>query len=525
MPRFLASLRYRFFLALGTTLLMALAALALIAKLLVLPALLKDERLYASQELDRIQRAIDNELGHLSLLNKDWAVWDDSYAFLRGRYPDYPSSNLTNGQLFDDANLRLVVFLDTAYRPYRVAGIDPDTGDYTICTAPTGACRWAAPLVASMQRHVARERAHTRHTWLHAWPTLSMVSAWPVLKSDGSGPPAGWLAMARGMNATWLVRLKASTGIAFTATPASDAADADPPLLVRRSDDDMLATRRLAASPAGHAIQLQAALPRDDFQTSLGTFRFALYWTLALIVLVVLVVLLLLEMIVLKPLRQLARLTDRVRFEEDTRVPAPLTRRQDEIGRLAQAFNHLLAFQRRRTHSLVQLSQHDPLTGLANRRLFDKRLTRALDDARHHAQPVAMLMIDIDHFKAYNDHYGHPAGDVCLKRVAQAMQASLAAPGYLLARTGGEEFSVLMPDTGPAAAREQAETVRAAVEALGIEHGTAPQGDVVTISVGLAVSTRLDTPTPGALGAAADAALYTAKKAGRNRIAAGPVPA
>ncbi|KAB8042430.1 diguanylate cyclase domain-containing protein [Janthinobacterium aquaticum] len=166
---------------------------------------------------------------------------------------------------------------------------------------------------------------------------------------------------------------------------------------------------------------------------------------------------------------------------------------------------------------LATLSITDGLTGLANRRHFDEVLLREQARSARAGQPLAVIMLDVDHFKQYNDRYGHQAGDACLSRIAQALQAGMRRAGDLAARYGGEEFSIVLPNVGAQEAQQVGAALRAAVEALDIVHDAAPAGRV-TISVGIAVQ-----PAPGgadgdALMRLADAALYGAKGAGRNRV-------
>lgn len=170
-----------------------------------------------------------------------------------------------------------------------------------------------------------------------------------------------------------------------------------------------------------------------------------------------------------------------------------------------------------RNARLARLAAEDPLTGVANRRRFNELLPVEFARAQREQQPLALLMIDIDRFKDYNDRSGHPAGDDCLVRVAQALAAPLQRPTDVVARFGGEEFAVLMPGTHRDGARRHAERLRAAVEALAIAH---PGGGVVTVSIGVAA-----TGAPGGPQSAeellddADRALYRAKDAGRNTVA------
>lgn len=172
-------------------------------------------------------------------------------------------------------------------------------------------------------------------------------------------------------------------------------------------------------------------------------------------------------------------------------------------------------------HRLKALSEQDGLTGIANRRHFEEVLAREVLRARRNAQPLALLMIDIDHFKAYNDHYGHPQGDECLKRVAGCIASRLRRPGDLAGRYGGEEFTVLLPNTPLAGTLKVAETLRASTEALQIGHqAAAPTGHVtISIGAGWADSRHLRDCEAGELTRIADRALYQAKREGRNRVA------
>lgn len=167
---------------------------------------------------------------------------------------------------------------------------------------------------------------------------------------------------------------------------------------------------------------------------------------------------------------------------------------------------------------IAQLAEHDALTGAKNRRVFDEHLARLWQQAIRDGRELAILLIDVDHFKAYNDRYGHQAGDVALQQVARAVQAQLGRPLDMLSRYGGEEFAVLLYDIDSSSAREIAERMRAAVGAAAIEHRGSRAARVVTISVGVAALQPL--AERGPLGALqlADEALYKAKVSGRNNV-------
>jgi diguanylate cyclase (GGDEF)-like protein len=168
---------------------------------------------------------------------------------------------------------------------------------------------------------------------------------------------------------------------------------------------------------------------------------------------------------------------------------------------------------------LQQLLSTDALTGIANRRRFDAALAREWARAARMRLPLSLLMIDVDHFKAFNDHCGHQRGDDCLRRVARLLVAAVARPGNLVARYGGEEFVCLLPAVDEAGARAVAERLLHTMRAAGISHPRAPSGRL-TVSVGVATADKFS-GSPDALVALADRLLYAAKDAGRDDVVSG----
>ena len=158
----------------------------------------------------------------------------------------------------------------------------------------------------------------------------------------------------------------------------------------------------------------------------------------------------------------------------------------------------------------------DGLTGLANRRYFNDRLDQEFGRAARNRQPLSLIMTDLDLFKSFNDHYGHPAGDACLRAVSAAVQGALRRPGDIAARYGGEEIAILLPETDLAGAVRIVRDMQAAVLSLAIPHKASPHG-VVTLSAGVASwSPGRQVATAAWLVEVADAALYAAKALGRN---------
>lgn len=192
-----------------------------------------------------------------------------------------------------------------------------------------------------------------------------------------------------------------------------------------------------------------------------------------------------------------------------------LRSRHDEMGRLVAEKTEEL---RLANEHLSRLSFLDSLTGLANRRRFDETLENEWRRGIRARTPLSVVMVDIDHFKPYNDSLGHPEGDRCLTAVAEVISNSVGRAGDLAARYGGEEFVVLIPAADRNAALAFGERLRQACEARAIPHPASPAGAVITISVGVSTRIPSDETTAASLVEEADAALYKAKQEGRNRV-------
>jgi diguanylate cyclase (GGDEF)-like protein len=507
------SLRFRFFAALGGLLVCAIVALAAISTLVIFPVLQAEERGAVKRELDRVERSFQLEQQQLLAQVRDWAHWDDTYQFVQGDYPRYKDVNFSR-EMFEDMRYQLMAFFNNAGEVYFLAGINPTTGNYQTCTTPNDECAWMEPWVNRMQAAIEEDKADQSAIYADQEPV--MVSSTPILRTDKSGSPAGWLFKTRNLDDEWLSFMEEYTGLPINLSLIPGAASSSDAFSF--SGNTVHAERYLPIysplNPASLGIGIE--LNRTSYLTSLTTFRYVLLWTAVLMVLVIAVVLLLLEKIVLRPLRLLTQFTQQLDIHE-TDVHK-LTRRNDEIGLLSRAFQEHLTCQQQLNEELLTLSTHDALTGLPNRRLFDQRLETAFNEADATSGSLAVMMLDIDHFKLYNDHYGHPEGDVCLQRIADAMHSLAQTRDFFIARTGGEEFCALLPHTLPDKARDIGEQLSAAIDDLQIPHSTSPVKPFVTISAGIAMLQDAKSQSPSAVVSCADQALYLAKEAGRHQV-------
>ncbi|MCP4617815.1 MAG: diguanylate cyclase [Bradyrhizobium sp.] len=229
------------------------------------------------------------------------------------------------------------------------------------------------------------------------------------------------------------------------------------------------------------------------------------------------------EKLIIEPIGMMTDMAKRF-GESDWSARVACHRLPTEFVPLARAFNAMAArlSQRERemlanNDRLTVMASIDMLSGLANRRGFQSRLDFEWMKAQQYGSELSLLMIDVDHFKLYNDTYGHPEGDACLTKLGEALAGIAADNMGFAARYGGEEFSLLLPNTGVLRAMEIGETVRAAIRGLELPHATSSH-QTVTVSVGVACTTPSETQRPGDLIEAADAALYAAKHRGRDTV-------
>ncbi len=275
---------------------------------------------------------------------------------------------------------------------------------------------------------------------------------------------------------------------------------------------------------AGTNARLIASIDEDKVSAAVSRDIRTAYLQLGFVLVFVLLgALIAAEKLVIKPIEMLADMAKRF-GEGDLSARAARNRLPAEFVPLARAFNAMAAQLGQRERELVAsndrltvMASIDMLSGLANRRGFQSRLDFEWMRAQQYGSELALLMIDVDHFKLFNDTYGHLEGDSCLTKLGESLSGIAADTMGFAARYGGEEFCLLLPNTGVDRAVEIGEQVRAAVLRLCLPHITSSHM-IVTVSIGVAATRPNETSRPGDLIEAADAALYAAKHGGRNTV-------
>jgi diguanylate cyclase (GGDEF)-like protein len=318
------------------------------------------------------------------------------------------------------------------------------------------------------------------------------------------------------------------------------AAQPEGRLAAELGDSRLIVQWRRLQLPYGPGLTIGVALPEDHFAAPLRRGLNNVAALGAAILLISFIIALLATDWVSRPLTALNHWANRLaggEWSAETPAPGPIYEVRSLSAALGRMATRLRSYTeelerrvRERTEALEAANQKlsaisatDSLTGLANRRRFDDVLAVEWARAQRSGAPPALLMIDVDFFKQFNDRYGHPAGDDCLRRLATTLQSCARRAGDLPARYGGEEFAVIAADMNATEAQRLAEKIRNNVAALGIPHDQSPYG-VVTVSIGVALAVPDGRMSPDALLQAADTALYRAKQSGRNLVEGPPPP-
>ena len=505
-----------FFLSFG---LMAAVSLYLLQRSLEASYQSIEQRELASH-MSRVVQSIESELEHLNSLTRDWAVWSDMYRYVNHPDPAWAQDNIGAESLVT-ASLSMIMVYDRQGRMLHFntnSQLNQPSGN-----VPAGRGLQASPYIALIKNANTRPACGLMKSEIGL-----MLSCWAhIRRSDASGEFSGSVVMGRLLDADLLAKLSKRTQLPFELKefgestpgmlvwPGFIASSLIGPGEVRSSQEPGLYH---LAFPVQDLLKRDVALltmsvSRDVHEQGLLVYqqvRRQLLWTaLIMASLMAAAVHLLLVRRLRRFTQQLVALAKTQAWKTRIKV-----RGSDELSTLSNHVNHLLSLIETQVETLQQLSLTDAMTGLTNRRGFDERLALELSNKCRGERKLALLMLDVDHFKLYNDHYGHPAGDAALQLVAQVLQAALRRAGDLAARIGGEEFALLLPETDADGVQEVVKRLREQLQQLALPHAASPVAPVLTLSMGIAFA---DDETPAALMARVDRALYQAKQDGRDR--------
>ncbi|MBK6639451.1 MAG: diguanylate cyclase [Rhodocyclaceae bacterium] len=486
------------------------------------------ERAEAEQAMVRLLRTIEAQVAMVNRTTEEWSNWTELYYFMSRGGADFIDENLSLESI-KTSRLSAVQLRDLSGKQIAIAEVPNAAGR-----------RWISDFTASksplydgyLKKFTAESPPFCGLAIISPKAPVLLLCDHPIHTSGGGSKSNGRLLAIRAVDAATIAEIEGITQLSFRVAlfdQPGKVFDGSPAIML--SPMKLLGNERTPSLAVGdktitvayplHGLVTGALYgwiyldyPRAHF---IRVREQALQAAKAVGILIVLTTLLMLIAIDHLVVRRLLKLQREV--ESATR-DVDWTQRvsregEDELGSLASRVNILLEMIQAQVRQLSELSLTDTLTGLPNRRAFDQRLALAVKRHQRERTAVALLIIDVDNFKKYNDRYGHPEGDEALRKVAKALLASVQRATDLVARIGGEEFALLLEDTEAQGATITANRALELVRSTGIAHQDNPPG-VVTISIGLTLLT--DGADIQSIYRCADAALYQAKQNGRDRV-------
>lgn len=463
-----------------------------------------------AQDAQRLQAGLAEAVAQRARGAREWSHWTAMRDFVLQPDAGFARGNLTPASVATSGLDWLVVLDRDGQALWTVSA---DTADWDAAElldrgTPRGQRLYKLP-------------PHEGHCALDRWQgRLQVICQQPIVDSEGAGEPVGILLTGETLGVTKLDELRSLLGLRFDLLPAEGAAREGLEFaglpgaqLQVEADRYRLSWPLRVGDQAAHSL-LQLDWPREMRLQMQRVLRGAQIALVAVAVLMALALLVLIELRLVLRLRRLQGQLAAVRRSEQWHLRLPVEGR-DELAALATEGNHLLARIEDQVQVLASQSRTDSLTGLANRRGFEERLLESLARCKRSGQPLCLVMLDADHFKQFNDHHGHPAGDRALQTLAQALREVARRADDLAARWGGEEFVLLFEGLPPQLVAERVDALRAQLATLPTGPAQALAAPL-TVSAGLALARPEDGPE--SLLQRADAALYRAKAGGRDRL-------
>lgn len=444
-------------------------------------------------------------------ITEDYAYWDDTFVYVQSQDPSYLSSNFDHDTL-GTLKIHAMLISDRHHQTIANKAKDPDTNE-------------PLPFEQLIPVHFFRPESQLtdeRQTgWFHTERGTFLVTVAPILPSDESGEPAGFLYFFRYFPDHRLTELGQYQGLLVTPSHFTRAPLDAAPLLAKEPAGFSIADRHIRYLQALDETPSVLLTIEHLTQTVPPRITWQLLLTLACMSLFPFIGMLLYRRLLIQPIViTIAQIGQR--DSEGNPLPIQQKNTTQDMQLLVDSYNELVQSVQRDQQRLQALASTDSLTGLLNRRAFDRSLLNACQRAERLRQPLCLLLIDVDYFKRYNDHYGHPAGDEVLRQLAELLRQQFARATDRVGRFGGEEFIVLLEAQPPEQVSPHLDRMRQALLELALPHHYSECAEIVTVSIGavqfVPCPELLDQLTPEILVKQADQNLYKAKQKGRNQL-------
>lgn len=518
----------------ATLLALSLGAAVATRYWIVLPKLRELEAQSDHKDLRRVLLAIDAKKIQLVSLAYQNAIWDGMYDFIKT--PEGSAFGSSNPQsahykalFFDNTfpldtlinlNIDIVALLDSRNKVLEQRVIDQRQDALIDKPIPLDAL---APFLIDLTKVSPRAPIFdSGFVQTEDGPLVFAVAS--VMRSDSNSDASGNLLFATYFDEELRNEIEenAQTPIAFSPVTAADKSLPNTTIDSAYRDENDKLTWLVRDNNDNAIVKLTLSLPKRNFALDLWGLPLAVSFITGL--LGAIGVLALFQRQLVRPLLAIGEYLQTVRKSNDYTLSLD-SKLRNELGELSRDIDalvqHVYVQQQQlqaQTREMQALSFQDGLTGLSNRRRFDQALTDDWARAQRSHTPLALIMLDVDYFKNYNDHYGHQRGDEALKLLASIIRRVVVRQSDIATRYGGEEFAILLPDTSEANASKIAERIQTELASAALPHDYSAVSRIVTLSMGIAAIAPTPAQSSRELVHRADSALYAAKGSGRNRI-------
>jgi diguanylate cyclase (GGDEF)-like protein len=480
-------------LMLGAAWTAATACIVIVQVAIVLPTFIVLEEREGRKDATRVSETIAGAFTALAKTTRDWAAWEETWMFVRDGNAAYTRSNLTE-ETFKTLDVDAMVFLDANGRLVWGRVVDPVTGVELDppelspkAFSPRHPLSWPADTKGPYEKAIKRE-------FLRTGAGIMMVASAPVLRNYEEGPVNGALIEGKFLSERFFDKVREQTRVSFRVEPlaAGSAVPAGDDVRIALAGGFMRLSFFIRDGLRAPLARVTIERPADIVGRGRVTFVFSLGLLFIALAGTIVAVLLLLRRTVLDPIERLTRMIVSIRTT-GTYVARLGLRRTDEIGTLSSNFDAMLDQLSEKTRALLEMATTDALTGVPNRRAIMEALAKEVARARRYGEPLAALMIDIDHFKALNDVNGHAVGDEALKIVAGTLRSTIRDADFI-GRFGGEEFLVILPHQDGRGAMMAAERLRRRIAGTEIRAGemNAGKGRPLKLTVSIGVGTLME---------------------------------
>lgn len=477
----------------------------------------------AQQSLKQITLNLKNDAQQFQQFGTGWSIWDEMASYLQTNDKEFAKTYLTAHAL-EASNFALIaIYYPNGKMMTYSRNTDADSA-LLIPKFMKSMYTLSAPLIKIDNNVPYEQQGHYGYSLIGN--KVLMISINPIYASDPSGAPNGYIMFGRVLDKKIWKKIHEDTGTHFTLSSFKSAPSTiqhqlknKAKTVITQQTENLLTTYALLSDFSNTSnILITLNTHRNLFQKAQENVKNFLLLGIIAGIMFVLGALLFMNFVILKPIHTLQNQMSWILRNKKFRPIHQFSKTNDEFSDLTKHFNSLIQHVINQNKALEDLSLTDPLTLLQNRRSLDQFITTLGALVQREEKNISIIMIDIDHFKLYNDTYGHVQGDEIIKKIARAIVHNASRLSDFVARYGGEEFIVIFPDTSFQAAKAIAQSICKEIENYKIPHKTSPTSTNITVSIGLSSALVGNKDQILKLLKDADDALYHAKSDGRNKV-------